>query len=155
MKLTFHHRPKPRNVDMQTSVRRNETKPPTYLFRYYQFQRARDNNITIAPHNFKARPPTLISFFNLGCVSSASLSACHRASLRSVRGLLGVPTQSRNLFFAKNTTFYQFILNILIYILFLFVYIPIYNPIHSNIFTFILSFGDSFVYNKLLGNQIE
>ena len=91
VKLTFHHRPKPRNVDMQTSVRRNETKPPTYLFRYYQFQRARDNNITIAPHTFKARPPTLISFFNLDCVSSASLSACNCASLCSVRGLLGIP----------------------------------------------------------------
>ena len=120
VKLTFHHRPKPRNVDMQTSVRRNETKPPTYLFRYYQFQRARDNNITIAPHTFKARPPTLISFFNLGCVSSASLNAFHRASLRSVRGLLGVPTQTRNLFFTKNSLFSKLLLNILFYIHFLF-----------------------------------
>ncbi len=32
---------------MQTFVRRNETKPPTYLFRYYQFQRARDKKLQL------------------------------------------------------------------------------------------------------------
>ena len=128
MKLTFHHRPKPRNVDMQTSVRRNETKPPTYLFRYYQFQRARDNNITIAPHTFKARPPTLISFFNLGCVSSASLSACHRLSSLPVRGLLGLPTQTRNLFFKKNHFFYSYEPNILIN----------NNKIYTNLFKYVI-----------------
>jgi hypothetical protein len=50
----------PTGVDMQTSVRRKQTKPPAYLFRYTILSKSKRQNKQSAP-NFLAQPADLTS----------------------------------------------------------------------------------------------
>lgn len=96
MKLTFHHRTEvlgSRYVEVCPSI---TTKPPTYLFRYHQFQRAQRQKTLVAPMFLGAPAARLVSVFvTVECFAPP------------VKGYLRIDRGPRKTFFQKTFIFFR------------------------------------------------